>query len=85
MAQVLGKRRAMVTDILLHCLLLAVVLCCYGAMGGQLKLGGAVQKCLSQQGVSPGAEDAAALGAVLAACNCAPGLQPMWGESDLCV
>jgi len=33
---------------------------------GQLKLGGAVQKCLSQQGVSPGAEDAAALGAISA-------------------
>lgn len=33
---------------------------------GQLKLGGAGQRCLSQQGVSPGAEDAAAHGAISA-------------------
>ena len=62
MTQVRGKRKAMVIDILLHCLLLAVCRC--EAMAGQLKLGGAGHRCLSQQGVSPGAEDAAAHGAL---------------------
>ena len=77
MAQVLGNRRAMVTDSLLH--LLAA---CCGAlllrnMRGQMKFGGAGQKCLSQGGASAGAEDAAAHGvlcSVPAACNCAPSL-----------